>query len=112
MSLLPLWTGLLAGPVAWVIHLFASYLLVPVSCDHATKLPLYLVTLLTAAVSAAAGVWALASWRQSGVGDATQIGGTGGRSGFLALVGVLISGLFTVLIMAEGVPNLFLNPCH
>ncbi|MFN8556440.1 MAG: hypothetical protein U0531_03510 [Dehalococcoidia bacterium] len=98
--------------MAWIVHLFASYLLVPMSCDYNTKLPLYAVTLVAALVTLVAGGLALTAWRRSGVRAATAIGGAGGRSGFLALVGVLISALFVALILAECVPNLYLNPCN
>ncbi len=113
-----LWFGVGAGAIAWTVHLVLSYLLVPFSCSIGTVLPIHVVTLVAALITAAALVVSLRAWHRSRTGIEADVGAETGlnrsilRSGFMALSGVLLSGLFLLLILVEGVGPFFLDPCQ
>src|SRR5438105_1844409 len=60
LSPLPLWSGILAGPIAWALDLGISYALVKWSCGARREVVLYLMTPAALVVVA---VGALFSWR-------------------------------------------------
>ncbi len=117
-GLLALWFGLGAGPIAWGFHLIGSYVLVPFSCSLGTVLPIHLLTLVTGIITLASAIIAFIAWRRSGtdleadLGAESDLDRPAARSGFMALSGVLLSGLFLLLILAEGTGPFFLPPCE
>lgn len=93
--------GLLGGPVAWVAHIGASYLLLPIVCENRMEWFLHALTGVTAAVAAAA---LIVAWR--------ALRKTRGWHGFLALTGVLLAAFYLALIVIEGLPVLLQeDPC-
>lgn len=111
-----LWFGVLAPPLAWGGHLLLNYYLVALNCAVAyanTSLWLQVVTVVAALVTIAAGVTAWRAWRRTGVDERQGWEGTVlGRSGFMALVGVLSSILFLALILLGDLPTFFLSGCR
>jgi hypothetical protein len=109
--------ALLGAPVAWLLHLAACYVLVALECnggmsDAAFTAVLLALTLLLAAAAAAAGyvafrmlppqdrsAWAIA-------GDEL-----GGREQFLAGTGLVLSAIFVLLIVLEGISPLIAPWC-
>ncbi len=122
VGLLPLWFGLLGGHIAWSLQLLVGYYLVSLACAGgfagaqvlgvgAFDLLIWLLTLVAALVALGAGVIAWKSWRRTGVGGHLETGGPAGRSGFMALAGVLLDGLFVLIILTGGIALLGLEPC-
>ena len=58
---LALWTGILAGPIIWLLSFEALFALNPWACTFQTKLALYIVSLLAFVLS---GVSGLLAWNQ------------------------------------------------
>jgi hypothetical protein len=110
-STVSVWFALLGGHVAWTLHLLVGYFLVSLSCLPGLRFRLFelngfllliwLLTLATAVLACAATVTGWRDWRQEG---------TSWR-GFVALTGMLLSGLFCATIVLQGVPLFFLAPC-
>lgn len=109
---LALWFGLLAAPLAWTLHLFISYGLVPVTCDRGSKLLLGVVTGAAAIISVAAAWVSWRIWQRTRMDSTTELGGVRGRDAFLGLAGAALSLLFLALILVEGIPDIFLDPCR
>jgi hypothetical protein len=107
--------GTLGPPALWAARLGASYLLVPYACWHGWSAALHGVTLLTLAGCLAAGWIAWRSWRgaggEAGGGGAADAGGPAVRARFMALLGVLMSAFFALVIVAEGTANVMIDPC-
>lgn len=116
-----LWFGLLGGAVAWAAHLLLSYLLVEITC--ATSLPgftllgfngsavmLLALTLLSVLVALAAALVAYQDWRRF-KGSARGAQMLRNASSDLSLIGFLLSGLFVLIILIEGLPIFFLRAC-
>ncbi len=98
------WAGVLAGPIAWAATLGFNYSLAKWSCGHGTAYVLQLIA-IAALLCAAAG--ALAAWRTLTLvpagGDSE--GGRGvDRSRFMGLLGLGMSSLFGLLLIATSVP--------
>lgn len=110
-GLAALWFGLLAGPAAWFVHLNVSYSLVRLICRGGEGWLLHLTTLATL-VLAGAGVWmAWSTWRRIGEPAVTSGGGTAGRTRFMALSGIALSGFFFGVILLASIPGFVLHPC-
>lgn len=106
-----LWFGFLAGPAAWYLHLNISYSLVRLVCLHGHGWLLHLTTLAMLAL-AGAGVWvAWRSWDRIGEPEVTSGPGTLGRTRFMALGGIALSGFFLLIILLAWLPDFFLHPC-
>jgi hypothetical protein len=99
-----LWFGVLGGPIAWVVHVAAGYILEDTACSPASGSPailgigiepLYLVmTSILAAVTAAAG---LVAYRcKDRIEDVGTVASE--RARWMAWAGVLVSTLFFVII--------------
>ena len=109
---LALWTGILAGPVAWLLQMQTSYALVPWACATGHVFVLHLVT-LAGLLIAAAGAWlAWRDWRRFGKEWPKGKGGPQMRRRFMAVLGLLTSVMFFLVILAQGIPSFILNPCQ
>lgn len=110
--LLPLWFGFLGPPLIWAARFGANYALLPYVCgrDAAPLLQIITVVALLAMGSAAMVAWR--SWRAAGKSRQVEFGGAASRARFLALAGLLSSGIFFTAIVAEGIALFFIHPCQ
>lgn len=106
-----LWTGIVAGPVAWLVNLSVNNALAPAACAERSTLMLNIVTAL--ALLATAGGWAI-SWAalrqpllQADVADVSR-----GRRRFMALLGLGAAVLFAMQILAGAFPQWMLDVCE
>ncbi len=109
---LPLWTGILAGPIAWAFDLMASYAVVKWVCHTRTYgvLPLITIASLAVVVAAAAISW-IALMRT--VNDSPTDGGQPRqRARFMALLGLASCALFALQILAGAIPHWVLDACQ
>lgn len=107
-----LWFGFLAGPIAWVFHLYASYAAVPYLCGSGWGALLHVFTVAALALAGAGFFVALSSWRTTGRPEHTRGGGVEGRSSLLSVGGLGTGAFFFLVILAQSAPNYFLNPCQ
>jgi hypothetical protein len=125
----PLWFGLLGGPVAWSLQLLVDYPLVAHYCfpDAARRtvptidslqILVIIVSVLALAVAIAALLTSLRSWRTSGGNfgrervTLVEAAPPPGRVRFMALGGILASGLTIIGIVLHGGFILMLAPCR
>ena len=123
-----LWFGLAGAPAAWGAQLLTSYALSAHNCyprlvplavpeGGSRQLGLFLLAIFATAIAASvfALVTSIRSWRvtldeSSGDGHvALDVGD--GRTQFMALGGILISSLFLIAVVAQGVLVLLVRPC-
>lgn len=107
------WTGLLAGPVAWGLQMQTNYALVPWVCMKGGEILLYLVTVLALLVTAVGAFAAWRAWSEGGREEETD-GGAGviSRTRFMGALGLLLSAMFFVVIIAQAIPGFFFHPCQ
>ena len=101
-----LWTGILAGPLAWTVQLSLSYPLAQLACHAgiASQHPRALHAISAAALLTvvAAGLLASTLWRR----------GVHERQRFMALLGVLSCILFALVVVATWVPSFIVHNCE
>ena len=108
-----LWTGVLAAPVAFFLHLQLDYIYVPWTCERGGRWLLHLVALLAIALTAAGTAL---SWRNLGRAGRDwpehQVeGGSAARSRFVAGSGVAMGAFFLLVMLAQWLPIWILSPC-
>jgi hypothetical protein len=117
-GILAVWSGMLAGPIAWALDLLISYAIVQWSCGHDNRIVLRLITLVSLTIIAAG---AYASWiafehTPSDMPFDPSEGRDHGtivieRGRFMAVLGLLSSLLFAVLVIGLAVPRWVLDAC-
>ena len=110
-GILVLWGGLLLGPVAWISHQQVSYLLVYWACGSGGMFVFHVLTILLLLLAGLGVYLAWTAWRHSGPEWADEGGTVSDRSRFLALTGLLLNGLFSLVILAQWLPTLLVDPC-
>jgi hypothetical protein len=110
-ELLLLWMGVVTGPLAWLAELETSYLLTNWVCGHGRG---WLLSVVNAAALLVAGAGAMAAWRArrylASSGPQAPAPTADCRS-FLVAMGLALSGLFALAILASIVPTAMLSPC-
>jgi hypothetical protein len=117
-----LWFGVLAGPTAWGAHLLAGYALVSLRCTFGLfdarllgfsvlDYALFVLTVLTVALTVAGAVVAHRRWRRFGGGGLLDRDRTQPPGRFMALTGLASSAVFLLAIVLQAIPFLVLRPC-
>jgi hypothetical protein len=107
---LMLWIGLLLGPSAWFLQLEMNYALVPWVCASGHKSVLIIVSVLCLLLTVAAGLLSLTSLKIISSSKTPTVGSIA-RALFMARLGILMSSLFALVIIAQSIPNFILSPC-
>ena len=107
-----LWAGLLLAPAAFLANLEVAYALVPAACAARNTLLLHLVNGASLVVALTGGVIAWRSWNTVGRSWPNGEAGPIGRSRFLAAMGVLLTALCALVIVAQWTAVFLLDPCQ
>lgn len=107
-QLLLLWSGMLAGPLAWLAQLALNYALTDWTCRSGHRWALDVTFAVTLAMTAAG---ALAAWTMRRPDAEDFAPRVGARQAFLAWCGLGLCGLFALAIAATMIPRLYLSPC-
>lgn len=99
------------GPVAWALHLLASYSLAPTACDMESKLLLHLVTLGCLLLAMSGALIGRYFWKQLPEGSTEKGEPLLSRARFTALASVILSLTFALVILAAEVANWVLRVC-
>lgn len=102
-SSVALWTGILAGPLAWAADLQAKYALQQYVCANQNAMWINWIITLAALVLTAFG--AFNAWRGWTLGGGHQ------RVRTMAMTGLMISGMFALSIVAMSIPDFFFKAC-
>ena len=97
------WIGVLGPPIIWLFQFEINYALVPFACANALRWPIYMVTLIALALAAGCG---LMSWRTRAANDAPEY------IRFMGLGGAVLATGFSLVIIAQGIAGIVLEPCQ
>jgi hypothetical protein len=111
-GILALGSGFFVGPFSFLLHLQLNYMLVSWACATGRSFVLHLVTLGTVLLTAGAAILAWRNWQETGREWPSDSGGVVSRSRFLAVLGLLLSVLFLLTIIAQWMATLVLSPCQ
>ena len=109
---LPLWTGILAGPIAWALDLMASYAVVKWICHTENHLVLPLITIASLAVVIGGSAISWSALMRTADDAPTDGGRPRQRARFMAVLGVASCGLFALQILAGAIPHWVLDACQ
>ena len=107
-----LWIGVLLPPIIAAIQMEADYVLVRQACAAHQGIALYAVTGGAALFTFASGLFSLVAWRRFGAAWPGESADVITRGRFIAVLGMMSSGLFLLLILAQGIATLYFHPCQ
>jgi hypothetical protein len=106
------WYGVLGGAVAWAMQLLAIYALVPQACNSGDMKWVYVTSSLFLLLALSAVLVAWHNHRQARAKMPTiSREAEAGRGLFMGLLGMLMSGLFSLIIIAHTIPSFIFDPC-
>lgn len=109
---LALWAGVLGAPAVWGLQFELGYALAPLTCKFGTLIPLHFLTISAIILALLALFFSHRQWRSAGGGSPDDIdGGMIGRRRFVGGLGMVVSLLFAILILAQGLASFFFNAC-
>jgi hypothetical protein len=104
---LALWTGMLAPPIAWLIQFQILYSNVLPSCVSNTKVGLFSTTAICFLIALASGALAWRELRRNPAPDELVK-----SRRFMSYVGLMTSGLFALVIIAQTIAVIVVDPCR
>jgi hypothetical protein len=110
-GLFALWLGVLVPPLAYLFNHLIAYVMVSWSCATQVRATQHLVPLVALVITLAAGTLAWRNWNRAGREWPGSGAGVIPRSRFLAMLGMLMSAFFSLLILAQWLPVFILPPC-
>jgi hypothetical protein len=111
MKAIRLWTGILGGPLIWLVYLEVAYALTPSACIAGHKQVLGAATAVTLLATLAPTLVAWSAWRAAGATTVTEPAHPLARNRFMALSGLGLSGLSALLVAASAIPIIVLGAC-
>ena len=107
-----LWSGMLLGPILWLIQFQARYSLVPVVCSNGSNLLLQIIAAIALVCTVVTGIVCWRVWISAGAEwPSDLLAGSQGRKLFMAGLGMLTGGLFSLVMIAQMIPLFFFSPC-
>ena len=107
-----LWAGVLTGPLAALVQLQTNYALVLWACGAGQTWALHLVALAALLLAAGAGALSLRNWRKTGGGWDDGGAGVAARSRFMSVVGMFVSVISALVIIAQWIAVFVYDPCQ
>jgi hypothetical protein len=103
-SELGLWLAFFAGAWAWLAHLMLSFALVPTARVHDSSIVLHATTAIMLSIAIAGAIACSRMWRRERA-RAEHSPPSTIRGDFIALGGLLLNLFFSLVILAEELPN-------
>jgi hypothetical protein len=110
-GLLRLWAGVLVAPLAFLCNLQADYTLAQKLCPGGRTALLHFVTLFFLLLALLGGLIAWRNWARAGQLWPDESEERVVRNRLMAAVGVMISLLSALIIIAQWIPQFIFNPC-
>ena len=107
-----LWLLVVAAPVIVAVEMQTNYVLVRQACSAQRNLALYVVIVVSIVLTVATGLIALALWRVEGFIWPRESPELSDRIRFIAVLGMLSSGMSLLVIVAQGIATVLFNPCQ
>ena len=110
--LFALWVGVLLGPFAFLLNLQISYMLVPWACSTGQLMWLHVASCGTLLLSLLSLFTAWRNLQKAGREQQSKGGNPTARGRFMAILGLLMGGLFSLIILAQWVADFIIDPCQ
>ncbi len=106
------WVGNLLAPLAFLLQLEVAYFVVPRACHAGVVLPVHLAHAGALLIALAGCLIAWRQWQRWRPHGSSDGPGPEPRSVFMAMLGVLVSGGFFLVMLALWLPTFWLHPCQ
>ena len=103
---------IVAAPVIVAVGMQANFVLVRQACSAQRNLALYAVILVAIALTLATAVIAFMVWKVEGTNWPREATDLSSRIGFIAVLGLLSSGMSLLVLIAQGIATVLFNPCQ
>ncbi len=105
-----LWIAVLGSAVISLVQMQTNYSLLRWACATQRNWPLHLVSLIFLILALLPG-WV--GWKEWRFAASDEEGGIvrSGRRRFMATLGLMLTLLFVILIIAQAIPSFFFDPC-
>lgn len=107
-----LWIGVLLAPFAFLLNLEISYALVPWACSTGQLFWPHVASCGSLLLALLGAFTAWRNWQKTGREWQSETGSARARSRFMAILGLLMSGLFSLVILAQWIANFIIDPCQ
>jgi hypothetical protein len=106
-----LWLSMLGAPTIWLIFLQSAYALVLFACQKGQPSILHYLSATFLAFTLASGIASWRRWVSVSRHWPSEERGEEDRRGAMAMIGLLQSGLFSLLIITSWAAITILDPC-
>ena len=106
-----LWAGVIGAPVVWGIGFETAYALSPYACGNGIHLSLHFISAVTFVMALIAAYLSWRDWHAAGGSPEETDGGTIPRIRFLGALGMFLSLVMAMLILAQGMASFFFEGC-
>jgi hypothetical protein len=110
-GLAKLWGAFIVAPLAWLIDLESSYAIVDWACSHDRRAVLFVIPLAALALIGVAAWLCWSAWSDLRRGVEFEGGSVEDRSRFLAVIGLMMSATFALLVVTTFAARYLLSPC-
>jgi hypothetical protein len=107
-----LWLLIVAAPIIVAVEMQTNYVLVRMACSAQRNIALYTVIIVAIALTVTTALISLAVWRVEGIIWPTEATDLSARIRFIAVLGLLSSGMSFLVIVAQGIATVLFNPCQ
>jgi hypothetical protein len=107
-----LWTGVLGGPIIWLVSFEAKFSLAPWACSLQWKPALFGVAIVALIMTACIGMLSWRQWQRIGAEAPGEGEGPISRMRLMAMGGVILSAFCCLLIIAQTIPEIILGACE
>jgi len=106
------WMMVIVPAVICAAHQEANFALVRQACSAQRHTMLYVVTIVSLALIAFMGLVSYLTWRSLGSQWPGETADIATRTRFIAMLGILGSGIFFLVTLAQGIATVYLDPCQ
>jgi hypothetical protein len=107
-----LWLLIVAAPIIVAIEMQTNFVLVRQACSAQRNIALYAVIVVALVLTGSTALISLAAWRVEGIIWPTESPDLSARIRFIAVLGLLSSGMSFLVIVAPGLATVLFNPCQ
>jgi hypothetical protein len=107
-----LWVLVVAAPIIVAAEMEANFALVRQACSMQRNIVLYAVIVVSMILTIVTAMIALSIWRRVGATWPTEAPDVASRVRFIAVLGILSSGMSLLVILAQGIATVHFDPCQ
>ena len=107
-----LWVLVIAAPVIVAAEMQANFVLVNQACSMQRNIALYAVIVVAMLLTIATAMIAISIWRRVGAVWPADAADVASRIRFIAVLGILISAMSFLVILAQGIATVHFDPCQ